>query len=377
VARESFKIAVLPGDGIGPEVVSPCLEVLDAVRDVVGGFSLEYDSLEAGATFYALTGDSLPAETLRRSAEADAVLLGAMGMPDIRYPDGTEIAPHLDLRERFELFAGVRPVKTLPGLPRSLADPRAAEIDLVIVRESTEGLFAARARTVREGDRAARDTMVITREASERLFHYAFRLARRRKAQGRPGRVTLVDKANALGAFAFFRGIFDDCARQYPDVAAQRSYVDAMGLNLVKRPWDFDVLVTENMFGDILSDVGAGLVGGMGLAPSGDIGTEHAVFQPCHGSAPDIAGLGQANPVATFLSGAMMLDWLGERHASPACERGARLLRAAVEKAFADGALVPFELGGDADTERITRSVLDRVRSAEIRREVESAERSR
>jgi 3-isopropylmalate dehydrogenase len=377
VARESFKIAVLPGDGIGPEVVSPCLEVLDAVRDAVGGFSLEYDPLEAGAALYALTGDSLPAETLRRAAEADAVLLGAMGMPDIRYPDGTEIAPQLDLRERLELFAGVRPVTALPGLPRPLADPRAAQVDLVIVCESTEGLFAARARTVREGERAARHTMVITREASERLFHHAFRLARRRRVQGRPGIVTLVDKADVLGAFAFFRGIFDECARHYPDVAAQHSYVDAVGLNLVKRPWDFDVLVTENMFGDILSGLGAGLVGGMGLAPSGDIGDEHAVFQPGHGSAPDIVGLGQANPVATFLSGAMMLEWLGERHASAACERGARLLRVAVGKAFADGGLVPFELGGDAGTERITRSVLDHVRSAEIRREVESSEKSR
>jgi 3-isopropylmalate dehydrogenase len=377
VAREGFKIAVLPGDGIGPEVVSACLEVLDAVRDAVGGVSLEYDSLEAGAALYTLTGESLPVETLRRAGEADAVLLGAMGMPDIRYPDGTEIAPQLDLRERFELFAGVRPVKTFAGLPLPLADPRAAEIDFVIVRESTEGLFAARGRTVREGDRAVRDTMVITREASERLFHYAFRLARRRKEQGRPGTVTLVDKANVLGAFAFFRGIFDECARQYPDVEAQRSYVDATGLNFVKKPWDFDVLVTENMFGDILSDVAAGLVGGMGLAPSGDIGEEHAVFQPCHGSAPDIAGLGHANPVATLLSGAMMLEWLGERHDSPACDLGARLLRAAVGRAFAEGELVPFELGGDAGTEAITRRVLECVRSPETRREVEISKGSR
>jgi 3-isopropylmalate dehydrogenase len=358
-------------------VVSPCLEVLDAVRDAVGGVSLEYDSLEAGAALYALTGESLPAETLRRAAEADAVLLGAMGMPDIRYPDGTEIAPQLDLRERFKLFAGVRPVKTFAGLPLPLADPRAAEIDFVIVRESTEGLFAARGRTVREGDRAVRDTMVITREASERLFHYAFRLARRRKEQGRPGTVTLVDKANVLGAFAFFRGIFDECARQYPDIEAQRNYVDATGLNFVKKPWDFDVLVTENMFGDILSDVAAGLVGGMGLAPSGDIGEEHAVFQPCHGSAPDIAGLGHANPVATLLSGAMMLEWLGERHDSPACDLGARLLRAAVGRAFAEGELVPFELGGNAGTEVITRRVMECVRSPETRREVEISESSR
>jgi 3-isopropylmalate dehydrogenase len=366
VAPERFRVAVLPGDGIGPEVIAPTLEALDAVRDAVGGFSLDYEHLEAGAALYALTGESLPAETLRRAGEADAVLLGAMGMPDIRYPDGTEISPQLDLREHFELFAGVRPVKALPGLPSSLADPRASGIDFVMVRESTEGLFAARGRTTREGDGAARDTMVITRAASERLFHFAFRLARRRKARGYPGTVTCVDKANVLGAFAFFRGIFDEVARQHPDVAAERSYVDALGLNLVKKPWAFDVLVTENMFGDILSDVGAGLVGGMGLAPSGDIGEEHAVFQPCHGSAPDIAGQGKANPAATLLSAAMMLDWLGERHASAACERGGRLLAAAVEKAFGEGDLVPFELGGEAGTAAIAGRVVEWVRSDEL-----------
>ncbi len=367
MAPERFRVAVFPGDGIGPEVVSPTLEALDAVRDVVGGFSLEYERLEAGAALYALTGESLPAETLRRAREADAVLLGAMGMPDVRYPDGTEISPQLDLRERLDLFAGVRPVRALPGLPASLADPRAAGIDFVIVRESTEGLFAARGQTVREGDHAARDTMVITRVACERLFHFAFGLARRRKARGHPGAVTCVDKANVLGAFAFFRGIFEEVARRYPDVTAERSYVDAMGLSLVKRPWALDVLVTENMFGDILSDVGAGLVGGMGLAPSGDIGETHAVFQPCHGSAPDIAGQGKANPTATLLSAAMMLDWLGERHASSACERGGRLLAAAVERAFREGDLVPFELGGEAGTAAITRRVLECVRSDELR----------
>jgi 3-isopropylmalate dehydrogenase len=289
-----------------------------------------------------------------------------MGSPEIRYPDGTEISPQLDLRERLDLFAGVRPVRALPGLPASLADPRAADIDFVIVRESTEGLFAARGRTAREGERAARDTMVITRGASERLFHFAFRLARRRRDRGRPGAVTCVDKANVLGAFAFFRGIFDEVARRYPDVPAERSYVDAMGLSLVKRPWELDVLVTENMFGDILSDVGAGLVGGMGLAPSGDVGESHAVFQPCHGSAPDIAGQGRANPTATLLSAAMMLDWLGERHSSIACERGGRLLAAAVERAFRDGDLVPFELGGEAGTTAIARRVMECVRSGDL-----------
>jgi 3-isopropylmalate dehydrogenase len=220
---------------------------------------------------------------------------------------------------------------------------------------------------VLDGREAARDTLVITRRGSERLFHAAFRLARRRRAAGRPGTVTCVDKANVLGAFAFFRGIFDELAQEYPDVPASRLYVDAAALGLVKRPWEFDVLVTENMFGDILSDLGAGLVGGMGFAPSGDIGDDHAVFQPCHGSAPDIAGQGRANPIAAFLSAAMMLDWLGERRSCPACARAARLVEAATASAFADGDLLPIELGGSSGTAALTRRVLERLSRDDVR----------
>jgi 3-isopropylmalate dehydrogenase len=362
-----FDIAVFAGDGIGPEVVTPCLRLLDTVAKVVGGFRFHFEMLEAGAELYRREGTSFPDESLRYAERADAVLLGAMGLPDIRYPNGTEISPQLDLREHFELYAGVRPIRTLRGLPLPLRDPRASRLDLVLVRESTEGLFAARGKTVREGDQIARDTMEITRPACERLFDFAFRLAERRKSDGAPGIVTCVDKANVLGSFAFFRKIFTERAELFPEVRAELSYVDAMGLNLVKRPWDFDVLVTENMFGDILSDVGAALMGGMGMAPSADIGDAHAVFQPCHGSAPDIAGRGQANPTAMFLSAAMLLDWLGERHRLPACQLGAKVMTRAVEETFADGQCVPFELGGRAGTEEIDAAVTAHVRSGRPR----------
>jgi len=208
------------------------------------------------------------------------------------------------------------------------------------------------------------DTMTITRTGGERLFRFSFELARRRKAAGRPGLVTCVDKANVLGAFAFFRGIFDEVACGYPDIEADHCYVDAMALNLVKRPWALDVLVTENMFGDILSDLGAALMGGMGLAPSADIGAEHAVFQPCHGSAPDIAGKGTANPTATFLSAAMMFEWLGDRHKDARATATGRLISTAVEQAFAGGDLVPVELDGPAGTEAITARVLGHIPGA-------------
>ena len=351
-----FRIALFPGDGIGPEVTRPCLALLDEVVARVGGFSLSFVELAAGALCYRDTGTALPAASLREAGCSDAILLAAMGMPSIRYPDGTEIAPQLDLRFEFGLYAGVRPARALPRLPLPLADPRARDIDLVLVRESTEGLFAARGKGVVEDDAVARDTMVISRGTCERLFDFSFTLGRRRKAAGRRGIVTCVDKANVFTSLAFFRKIFDERAAGHPDVAADHAYVDAMALNLVRHPWAFDVLVTENMFGDILSDLCAGLVGGMGMAPSGDIGDDHAVFQPCHGSAPDIAGQGRANPTAMILSAAMMLDWLGGRHGVPACERAARLLTDAVDAAYAGG-LLPCELGGAAGTDEVAAAV--------------------
>jgi 3-isopropylmalate dehydrogenase len=199
--------------------------------------------------------------------------------------------------------------------------------------------------------------MRITRDTCERLFAFSFELARARKLAGRPGRVTCVDKANVIPSLAFFRQVFLECAARYPDVDAECAYVDAVGLRLVRAPWDFDVMVTENMFGDILSDVGAALLGGMGMAPSADIGDSHAVFQPCHGSAPDINGRGLANPTAMFLSAAMMLEWLGRRHDVPEAARAASAITRAVDTAFADGTLITPENGGDAGTAAVTARV--------------------
>jgi 3-isopropylmalate dehydrogenase len=363
-AETSYNIAVLPGDGIGPEVTAPTVELLNIAMAASGNLTLNFVHLEAGAAHFAKTGVSLPEDALDTAREADAILLGAMGMPSIRYPDGTEIAPQLELREKLKLYAGVRPIRTIKGLPTPLADPRAQNLDIVIVRESTEGLFKSRNSCEIIDDSIARDTMEITRDTSERLFDFAFGLAGRRKQQGKEGRVTCVDKANVLGSFAFFRKIFDERARLHPELIADHAYVDAVGLWMVKQPWAFDVLVTENMFGDILSDVGAGLMGGMGMAPSADIGDEYAVFQPCHGSAPDIAGQGKANPTATFLSAAMMLEWLGVEHQDEHCTRAGRLIVAAVDAAFAGGKLVPFELGGTAGTVEIADAVSSALSTA-------------
>jgi 3-isopropylmalate dehydrogenase len=353
----NYTIAVFAGDGIGPEVTNPTIELLNAVSGLTGGFTLTYDHLEAGAEYYVKSGKSIEDGALDRAAAADAILLGAMGLPEVRYEDGTEISPQLDLRETFELYAGERPVMSFRGLPSPLVDERAKDINFVLVRESTEGLFSSR-KDSRINGREARDELLITRRISEKLFDHAFQLARRRKAQGFPGRVTCVDKANVLSSFAFFREVFFERAQQFPDIEADCAYVDACGLAMIKSPWDFDVLVTENMFGDILSDVGAALMGGMGLAPSSDIGDEHAVFQPCHGSAPDIIGQGKANPVATFLSAAMMLEWLGERHGNASCTLAANILNDATFGVFENSEVLPWEMGGTSGTEEITRAVL-------------------
>ncbi len=356
--QPTLNIAVFAGDGIGPEVMAPCLALLRQVERQVGGFALSFESLPAGAGLYRDEGVALPTSSLEAAREADAILLAAMGLPAVRYPNGTEIAPQIDLRFELGLYAGVRPVRPLPGVAPALADPRAAEIDFVLVRESTEGLFASKDKGEIEGDRVARETLVITRETCEQLFDFTLRLARQRKKAGGKGRATCVDKANVFQAFAFFRQIFDEQAQAYPELVIDHDYVDAVAMKLVRRPWDYDVLVTENMFGDILSDLGAGLIGGMGMAPSADIGARHAVFQPCHGTAPDITGQGKANPTAMFLSAAMMLEWLADRHEAPACAEAGRRIRDAVDGAFFSGNLCPFELGGEDGTGRITDAVL-------------------
>ncbi len=359
MSSNSIHVAVLPGDGIGVEVTEATLAVLEPLAKR-HGLGISTETLAAGAFHYQATGDAFPEASFRAAEKADAILLGAMGWPGIRLADGTEIAPQLDLRFRLGLYAGVRPVKAIPGVPVALADPRARDMDLVILRESTEGLFFSRGAGVVTAD-YAEETLRITRGITEKLSAFAFRLARRRaERRGRPGKVTLVDKANVFRAFAFMRGVFDGVATQFPDVASGHHYVDAMALDLVRKPWEFDVLPTENMFGDILSDLGAGLVGGMGFSPSADIGDDHAVFQPAHGTAPDIAGQGIANPTAMLLSAAMMLDWLASRGAGEAHAEAAAELEAAVDKAFAGG-LRTADIGGRDGTAAVVKAVREAI----------------
>ena len=260
-----YRIAVLAGDGIGPEVVAEALKVLDAVA-VPGRLEFVFEEVAAGADCYRRTGEELPRETLEVCQAADAILFGAAGLPDVRFPDGTEIAPQLTLRIALDLYVGLRPIRLHPGVPTPLRLGERERIDYVILRENTEGLYASRGAGVLVGGHVATDTLVVTRPGVLRICRRAFELARRRHGAPRDGvrRVTLVDKANVLKSYAFFRALFDEVAADYPDVQAEHAYVDAMTMYLVQRPGHYDVIVAENMFGDILSDLAAATVGGLG-----------------------------------------------------------------------------------------------------------------
>lgn len=348
----TYSIAVLPGDGIGPEVIAAARSVLDATIERLNDVQLNYEELSVGAGEFLQHGHPLPAAAVERMRAADAILLGAMGLPNVRWPNGVEMTPQIDIREQLDLFNGVRPIRLFHPSHTPLkgyGSPDGRPIDFVIVRENCEGLFVDRL-TPREPDRDFEtDTLRITRHGAERVCREAFKLARQRR-----NHVTLVDKANVLPSMAFFRRVFDEVATEFPEVATDRVYVDAMALFLVQRPHTFDVLVTENMFGDILSDLAAGIVGGMGMAPSADIGPDHAVFQPSHGTAPDIAGRDIANPVATILSAAMMLDWLGD----PETKRGAQMIDTAVTAVLTDPAHRTTDLGGQTTTSAMTAAII-------------------
>jgi len=359
-----YTIAVIKGDGIGVDVTDATLAIVDAAKNKVGGFSLDYQFIQAGAAYYQQTGQDIEEGGEQAAGEADAIFLGAIGLPSVRYPDGTEISPHLRLRDRFQLYAGVRPVRAFPNGPKRLSDTRANDIDMVILRESTEGLFytaAVHNRCPVESDHEVQDVMRITRDTTEKLHDFAFKLAEKRKHRGKKGVVTCVDKANVFKSMAFFRKIFDERHANYSHTEVNYNYVDAQALDFIRRPWDFDVLVTENIFGDILSDLAGGLVGGMGMAACGEIGDNHGLFQPAHGSAPDIMGQDKANPLAAILSGALMLDYLADKSANTQLADAALLIESAVYDCFADNTIRPMEFGGDMGTKAVTDTLLERI----------------
>ena len=327
---KTYQIAVLSGDGIGPEIVDGALQVLETLQKQVGRFQLDYQFYEAGAACYQKTGENISIQTLQAIEKADAIFKGATGLPEVRKPDGTE-AGMLGgvLRNGFDLYANLRPMRLFPNTATPLKNKAADSIDYYFLRENTEGLYLSRGVGIVTSEAVA-DTLMVTRKGCERISRFAFKLARKKK-RGAPKdgqrRVTLIDKSNVLRSFAFFREIFLNVARETPEIEAECLYADAAAAALVTRPEHFQVVVTENMFGDILSDLSGATVGGLGMCPSANIGERPAYFEPIHGTAPDIAGKGIANPVGQVRAAAMMLDYLGETQA-------AEMLETAVWQAF-------------------------------------------
>lgn len=348
-------IAVIPGDGIGPELIDSAVAVMSSAATQLNiPFTVVEES--AGASTFEITGAALLPGALQRLRTVDGVLKGPVGLPHVRNPDGTE-AGLLGglLRIGLDTFANVRPIRLLTGIT-SVTRFEPGSIDYVIVRENTEGLYLSRGAGVRN-HHAAVDQLMITRMGTERIVRFAFETALQREGAPSDGvrRVTCVDKSNVLRSYALFREVFDEIAQDYPDIVADHMYADAAGHALVLNPDRFDVLVMENFLGDILSDVGAATVGGLGMCPSGNIGTDAAYFEPIHGSAPLLAGKDLANPTSQILSAAMLLRNCGR----DAC---AQLIENAVSLAFAEGAVSILPSGEPAGgTRAATAAIVQRL----------------
>ncbi len=362
----SYKIAVLPGDGIGPEVTAEGVKVLKAAEEQFG-FALAMESFDAGAERFLRTGITMPEEAFDHCKAADAMLMGAIGLPDARHPDGREVNGDVIFRLRFDLdlYAGVRPCRLFEGVQSPLRDVSRG-IDYVIVRENVEGLYASRTGGCNVRGEVATDTIIMTKTGITKIADFAFRLAEKRN--GRPvdgaSMVTCVDKANVLSSYAYFRQIFNEAGERYPAIAKDYAYVDAMTLFQVLSPHNYDVVVAENMFADILSDLSSATMGGLGLAASGDIGDDHALFQSAHGTAPSIAGQNIANPIATILSASMMLDWLGARHQDDSLTRAAAAIDDAVAHVLREDLARTSDIGGRSRTSDVGNAVVEAMRAA-------------
>jgi 3-isopropylmalate dehydrogenase len=308
----SYRIGVIAGDGIGPEVVGEALKVVDAAGVAVD--TVDYD---LGGRRYLATGEVLPDSVLDEIRRLDAVLLGAVGTPEVP-PGVLERGLLLRLRFELDLYVNLRPVKLLPGAPTPLAGKGPSDIDLVVIRENTEGSYVGEGGFLRKGTphEVATQGSVNTRLGAERCIRHAFDVAQRRERR----HVTLCHKTNVLTFSGdLWHRTFLDVAAEYPNVGTAYHHVDAACLYLVESPERYDVIVTDNLFGDILTDLGAAIAGGMGLAASGNLNPPRdapSIFEPVHGSAPDIAGTGRANPLAAIISAGMMLDFLGEHAAA-------------------------------------------------------------
>jgi tartrate dehydrogenase/decarboxylase/D-malate dehydrogenase len=347
---KTYRIALYPGDGIGTDVTDAAATVLTAVA-TRAGFRLDFERFDWGMAHFDRHGRVAPEDFLTTLGGFDAIFLGAVGWP-ARLPDHVTLAPLIRLRQAFDLYACVRPARTFPGVPGPL---RSAEpIDVVVVRENSEGEYVDNGGVLAVGTphEVALQTAVHTRRGVERILHFAFELARTRRR-----RLAMITKSNAQRyAYVLWDRVLGEMAPQFADVSVEKLHIDAATLELVRRPHTFDVVVGSNLFGDILSDLTGGITGSLGLNPSANLNPERrfpSLFEPVHGSAPDIAGKGIANPTGAILSAAMMLEWLGEAEAAAA-------IRSAVERTLAAQNLTP-DVGGTLTTTAITDAIVNHL----------------
>lgn len=349
---ESYKIAAINGDGIGHEIVPAGQEVLKAAADK-HGFQMQFESFPFGAGYYLENHCFMPEGGLETLKDFDAIFFGAVGLPEV--DDRLPFRDYTNkVRTAFKQYVNYRPVKLFPGIQSPLRNKTEKDIDFVIVRENNEGEFVQNGRLLypdrKEG--LATDTSIFTRAGTERVAHYAFQLARKRR-----GHLTNVTKSNTLiYTLGYWDRVIGEVARQYPEVSYQKMYVDAASANFVLHPEYFDVILTTNMIGDILSDLGGAIMGSLGLGGSGNINPEKeypSMFEPIHGSAPDIAGKGIANPIGQFWSAAQMLEHLGEEEAAESIMNAVGL----VTKAN----ILTADLGGQARTSDVTQAVVEAI----------------
>lgn len=356
----SFKIAVIPGDGIGKEVMPEALRALDVLQSR-HGLDLELEHFDwACAEFYQRHGDMLPADWFDRLKGFDAILFGAVGWPAV-VPDHVSLwGSLLKFRREFDQYINLRPVKLMPGVPCPLANKKPGDIDFIVVRENTEGEYTNMGGRIFGGtDReVVIQENVFTRHGVDRVLHFAFQQAKRRERK----HVTSATKSNGIAiSMPYWDERMKEVANLYPDITWDQYHIDILTARFVLSPERFDVVVASNLFGDILSDLGPACAGTIGIAPSANLNPERkfpSLFEPVHGSAPDIYGKNIANPVGMIWSAALMLDFLGEL--DPACARAAKDLNAAIEGVLQDGPHTP-DLGGKANTTEMGKAIAARL----------------
>lgn len=363
----AYKVVLLAGDGTGPEVMREGLKVLKAAQDA-HSLSFEFVPYPCGGQYYLDSGEEWPAEAFPSCKTADAILLGAVGHPDARLPNGDLAGAGVVFGLRFglDLYANVRPVKLYPGVRHKIHDAFSQVwqphlVDFVVVRENTEGLYTPARGTLSRGgtDELAVDSRVITRKGTERVVRFAFELATHRGGapKDRKHRVTCVDKSNVTAGDRLFRAVYDEVAARYPKVERDYAYIDAFTQWVIRSPENYDVAVAPNEFGDIATDLAAVLQGGMGIAAGGNIGEGHAMFEPIHGSTPKYAGQDKVNPIAMILAVQMMLDWLGTRKGDKNLVAAAKGVEAAVASVLAKGSVLTYDLGGTAKCSEVGTAV--------------------